>query len=170
MRIKLIYDPSSRKLLGAQAVGGQGVDKRIDVVATVLHFGGTIDDLASIDLCYAPQFGSAKDAIHMAAFVAQNQADGLSPSVGPGELPADAMLVDVRSPDEFARGSLKGAVNLPVDGLRDSMAQLPKDRSIVVYCQVGQRGYVAQRILRQRGFERVFNLKGGYSLAKQFGL
>ncbi len=170
MRIKLIYDPSNRKLLGAQAVGGQGVDKRIDVAATVLHFGGTIDDLASLDLCYAPQFGSAKDAIHMAAFVAQNQADGFSPSVAPDRLPSNAFLVDVRTPDEFARGTLMGAINLPVDTLRESLDKLPRDRAIVVFCQVGQRGYVAQRILRQRGFNEVLNLKGGYSLAKQFGL
>jgi NADPH-dependent 2,4-dienoyl-CoA reductase/sulfur reductase-like enzyme/rhodanese-related sulfurtransferase len=165
MHFQLVYDRSNGKILGAQAIGGAGVDKRIDVVATLLHFHGTIEDLAELDLCYAPQFSGAKDPVHYAAFVAQNQQAGLSPGV---EEPAlAAQLVDVRSTQEFARGSLAGAVNIPLDDLRVRVRELDPDKRTIVFCEVGLRGHLATRILKQIGFKDVGNLKGGYAQAHQ---
>lgn len=168
LRIKLVYETPSGRVLGAQAVGRAGVDKRLDVVSTLLHFGGTVHDLALLDLAYAPQFGSAKDPLHMAAFVAANQLDGTMPAVS--SVPEGALLLDVRTPEEFASGSLPGATNAPLETLRDHLGELPKDRPIVTFCQVGQRGYYAQRILTQHGFTHAKNLKGGYALAAQLPL
>ena len=168
MRLKLIYQKPTGRIVGAQAAGGQGVDKRLDVIATVMAFGGTVDDLAELDLAYAPQFGSAKDPVHMAAFVAQNQLRGITESIAPTDLNGQ-VLIDVRTPGEFARGTLGRAVNVPLDELRTRASELDPHRPTVVFCQVGQRGYVAERILEQSGFEDVKNLKGGYSLAELMG-
>ncbi|HEY5957943.1 MAG TPA: FAD-dependent oxidoreductase [Polyangiaceae bacterium] len=165
MHLMLVFEKSSRKVLGAQAIGPAGVDKRIDVVATVLHFGGTIDDLANLDLTYAPQFSSAKDPLHFAAFVAQNQANGLSPGADSTDAMGDGvapLLLDVRSATEFKQGHLDGAVNLPLDELRSRLDELDRERPIIVYCQVGVRGHAALRLLLGHGFEDVRNLKGGY--------
>ncbi|MGE5609436.1 MAG: FAD-dependent oxidoreductase, partial [Bacillota bacterium] len=164
MHLKLIYDRPTGRLLGAQAVGGTGVDKRIDVLATAIHFGGTIDQLTELDLAYAPQYGSAKDPIHMAAFVAQNQQRGLSSTVIPEPVDGE-LLLDVRTPQEFAAGTVRGAINIPVDELRSRLSELDKDRPIRVLCQVGMRGYIAERILRQHGYS-ARNVKGGYLLAR----
>lgn len=171
MRLKLVYEKGSGRLLGAQAVGGAGVDKRMDVVATVLHFRGTLEDLAALDLSYAPQFGSAKDGLHITSFVAMNQETGLTPAIAPWELSAlDAVqLVDVRTHAEFAEGALPGAIHIPVDELRQRQHQLDPAKPTVVYCQVGQRGHVAARLLQQAGFGQVWNLKGGYGLAELVG-
>ena len=170
LRIKLIYDAPSGRVLGAQMVGAAGVDKRLDVVATAIHFGATIDDLAEVDLAYAPQFGSAKDPIHIAAMVAQNQRTGVMPAVSPASLSGDELLIDVRTAEEFARGTLRGAINIPVDELRQRCGELGAGKAIVTFCQVGQRGYIAQRILRQHGFTAVRNLKGGLTMALASGL
>lgn len=164
MRIKLVYEAASGRVLGAQAVGGEGVDKRIDVIATAIHFGGTVDDLAGLDLAYAPPFGAAKDPVHMAAFVAQNQRRSLARGLTVAEL-SGAQLIDVRNPEEYARGSLPNAINIPLDELRERLGEIDPARPAVVFCQVGQRGYVAQRILEQRGYTQVCNLKGGLELA-----
>lgn len=164
MHLKLIYDRRDGRVLGAQAVGAQGVDKRIDAVATLIHFKGTIDDLSALDLAYAPQFGSAKDPLHMAAFVAQNQRRGITKAVSPGPV-GDDLLLDVRTPAEFAAGTLEGAINIPVDELRSRLGELDCNRDITLFCQVGLRGYVAQRILQQNGFRKVKNIKGGFLLA-----
>ncbi len=165
MILKLVYDAQSRRVLGAQGVGGAGVDKRIDTVATVLHFGGTLDDLAGLDLAYAPQFGSAKDPLHIAAFVAMNQAEGKIRSISPGSsLPPEAQLVDVRMPEEYTAGTLPGARNLPLPELRSRLSELDPRWPVVIFCQVGQRGYIAARILMQSGFAEVYNLAGGYRL------
>lgn len=163
MRLKVVYDPKTGRVLGGQAAGQSGIDKRLDVIATLLHFGGKITDLARLDLAYAPQFGSAKDPLHMAAFVAENQMGGITRTVS--KVPADALLLDVRTSEEFAGGHLAGALNHPLETLRQTAASLPKDRPIVTYCQVGQRGYVAERMLRQLGFTQVSNLRGGYTVA-----
>lgn len=173
IHLMLCYDKSNRKLLGAQAIGPAGVDKRIDVVATALHFGGTIDDLANLDLCYAPQFSSAKDPVHFAAFVAQNQLDGLTPGMDdpPMDLAPTAnggrpvQLVDIRTSAEVARGALEGAIHIPLDELRSRLHELDRSRPVVVYCQVGVRGHTAVRILAGNGFADVANLKGGYTQA-----
>lgn len=164
MHLQLIYDRSSGRVLGAQALGGAGVDKRIDVIATLIHFQGTIDDLAELDLCYAPQFSGAKDPVHYAAFVAQNQQLEHSPgveAVAPG-----TQLIDVRSSREFSRGTIDGAINIAVDDLRTRANQLDPARPTVVFCEVGIRGHLAVRILKQLGFSDVHNLKGGYLQAK----
>jgi len=165
MLLKLLYDRPTGRILGAQAVGAAGIDKRLDVVATVLHFGGTIDDLAALDLAYAPQFSSAKDPLHIAAMVAQNQRRGAMPALDPSELNGQ-VLIDVRTPTEHAAGTLPGARNIPVDDLRARVAELDAARPTIVFCQVGQRGHIATRILLQNGFTNVQNLKGGYRLAK----
>lgn len=165
LRMKLVYERGSGRVLGAQVSGIEGVDKRIDVVATLLHFGGKITDLAALDLAYAPQFGSAKDPVHLAAMVAQNQNRGLMPATTADQLNGER-LIDVRSPAEFAGGTLPGAINIPVDVLRERMSELKPDEPTVVFCAVGQRGFVAQRILLQSGFKDVKNLKGGFTLAK----
>ena len=166
MTLKLVFAPDTGRVLGAQAVGGHGVDKRIDVIAVAIQAGMTVFDLEEMELCYAPQFGSAKDAVNMAGFVAAGlvrgdhpQADMATALDGP---PNDqTILLDVRTPKEFAEGHLPGAVNIPVDDLRGRLGELSKDRPILAYCQVGMRGYIATRILLQKGFH-VANLGGGY--------
>lgn len=164
MTLKVIFEPQTGKLLGAQAVGGAGVDKRIDVLAVAIQAGMTVFDLEEMELCYAPQFGSAKDPVNMAGFVAGGLLRGDHPQTDwetIGTMADKPYLVDVRTPQEFAKGHIPGAVNIPVDELRNRMADVPQDRPVVTYCQVGQRGYLATRILLQAGFE-VSNLGGGY--------
>jgi rhodanese-related sulfurtransferase len=166
MTLKLLFDPESGKILGAQGVGGEGVDKRIDVLAVALQAGMTVYDLEEMELAYAPQFGSAKDPVNMAGFVAANWLRGEHPqidyrslaSIPSGEQP---FLLDVRTAEEFAAGHIPGATNIPIDDLRSRLAEVPQSREIVAYCQVGQRGYLATRILLQHGY-RVRNLSGGY--------
>jgi NADPH-dependent 2,4-dienoyl-CoA reductase/sulfur reductase-like enzyme/rhodanese-related sulfurtransferase len=160
MHLMLVYDKSTGKVLGAQAVGPAGIDKRIDVIATVIHFGGTLDDLEALDLTYAPQFSSAKDPVHFAAFVADNQRRGLCPAVDTPE-PGDC-VVDVRTQAEYSRGTWPGAIHIPVDELRERLSELDRNRPIAVMCQVGVRGHAATRILLQNGFRNVRNIKGGY--------
>lgn len=166
MTLKLLFDPDTGKVLGAQAVGGDGVDKRIDVLAVAIQAGMTVFDLEEMELAYSPQYGSAKDPINMAGFVAGGLLRGDHPQVDvEAVLAAPAAespyLVDVRTPQEYADGHIPGAVNLPVDDLRPRLGELPHDRQIAVYCQVGQRGYLATRILRLAGFQAA-NLSGGY--------
>jgi NADPH-dependent 2,4-dienoyl-CoA reductase/sulfur reductase-like enzyme/rhodanese-related sulfurtransferase len=170
LRIKLVYDSTTGRVLGAQMVGAAGIDKRLDVVATAIHFGATVDDLAEVDLAYAPQFGSAKDPIHIAAMVAQNQRQGVMSAVSATGLKGEEVLVDVRTAEEYALSSLPGAINIPVDELRQRLGELDPGRQTVTFCQVGQRGYIAQRILRQHGFGSVRNMKGGLTMALAAGL
>ncbi len=165
MTLKLLFDPESGRVLGAQAVGGAGVDKRIDVLAVAIQAGMTVFDLEEMELAYSPQYGSAKDPINMAGFVAAGLLRGDHPQVDveailvvPRGTPP--VLVDVRTPQEYASGHIPGAVNIPVDDLRSRLGELPRDREIALYCQVGQRGYLATRILLQKGFSAV-NIGGG---------
>ena len=164
MTLKLVFDPQSGKVLGAQAVGGAGVDKRIDVLAVAIQAGLTVFDLEQMELCYAPQFGSAKDPVNMAGFVAAGLLRGDHPQVdweavaGSAEKP---LLLDVRTPTEYAAGHVPDAVNIPVDELRSRLSEVPRNRPVVAYCQVGQRGYLATRVLRHAGFD-ASNLGGGY--------
>jgi rhodanese-related sulfurtransferase len=166
MALKLLFDPETGKVLGAQAVGGDGVDKRIDVLAVAIQGGMTVFDLEEMELAYSPQYGSAKDPINMAGFVAGGLLRGDHPQVDveavlaapAGERP---FLIDVRTSQEFAAGHVPEAMNLPVDELRSRLGELPHDREIAIYCQVGQRGYLATRILRQAGFAAL-NVSGGY--------
>jgi NADPH-dependent 2,4-dienoyl-CoA reductase/sulfur reductase-like enzyme/rhodanese-related sulfurtransferase len=170
MVLKLLFHPDSGKILGAQAVGGAGVDKRIDVLSVAIQAGMTVFDLEEMELAYAPQYGSAKDPINMAGFVAAGLLRGDHPqldleSVLALPLEARPLLLDVRTPREFSQGHIPGAVNVPVDDLRARLGDVPRDREIAVYCQVGQRGYVATRILKQAGYSAA-NLGGGYKTYK----
>ena len=161
--LKLLFTEAG-KILGAQAVGVAGVDKRIDVIAVAQRAGLTVFDLEDLELCYAPPFGSAKDVVNMAGFVAANVLRGDVALWEPEELATlaqDQMLVDVRTFEENSHGSIPGATCFPVDELRDRLEDLPRDKELLVFCQVGLRGYVAARQLSQQGF-RVRNLAGGY--------
>jgi NADPH-dependent 2,4-dienoyl-CoA reductase/sulfur reductase-like enzyme/peroxiredoxin family protein/rhodanese-related sulfurtransferase/TusA-related sulfurtransferase len=162
--IKLLFDPSNGRILGAQAVGADGVDKRIDVISVAIRAGMTVQDLQHLELTYAPPYGSAKDPVNYAGFVASNVLAGdmrlcsvedmLEPSNG-------RFILDVRTPAEVLGGTIPGAINIPIDDLRRRMNELPRDKEILVTCQVGLRGYQACRILSQNGF-RCRNLSGGY--------
>lgn len=161
MTLKLLFDPDGGRVLGAQAVGGAGVDKRIDVLAVAIQAGMTVFDLEEVELAYAPQFGSAKDPVNMAGFVAAGLLRGDHPQVDADAAAGDPFLVDVRTPQEFALGHIPGAVNIPVDELRARLGEVPRDRPVAAYCQVGQRGYLATRVLRQAGADAA-NVAGGY--------
>ncbi len=169
MTIQIAFAKDSGKLLGAQVVGYDGVDKRLDVMAHIVQTGGTIYDLMEFEHAYAPPFSSAKDSVNMAGFVADNimqERLRIFYWNEVAELPADAFLLDVRNPEEFHDGAINGAVNIPVNEIRLVLADLPRDRDIYIYCEAGLRGYLAQRILLQNGFNRVRNLSGGYKLWK----
>ena len=158
--IKLLFEQSGR-ILGAQAVGTGGVDKRIDVLATAMRGNLKVQDLEELELAYAPPYSSAKDPVNFAGFVANNIIKGDSRVVAPDAIPQDAFILDVRENDEFVVGAIPGAVNIPLGELRDNFDKLPKDRLIVTQCKVGLRGYLAERLLRDNGFD-VKNLSGGY--------
>ncbi|OGV47976.1 MAG: hypothetical protein A2X49_01325 [Lentisphaerae bacterium GWF2_52_8] len=160
MHIKALFDKSG-KILGAQIVGRDGVDKRIDILSTAIRHGFSAADFASLELSYAPPYGAAKDPVNFVGFVAENILSGGSVPVYPDAIPGDAFLLDVREPDEFDCGALPGAVNIPLGELRKRMGELPKDREIIAYCRVGIRGYNAECLLRPNGF-KVKNLSGGY--------
>jgi NADPH-dependent 2,4-dienoyl-CoA reductase/sulfur reductase-like enzyme/rhodanese-related sulfurtransferase len=166
MTLKLIFARGDGRVLGAQAVGGEGVDKRIDVLSTIIQKGGTVYDLEESELAYAPQFGGAKDALNFAGMIAADVLRGDMPIFHGNDPDAPRMLVDVREPAEFAAGHLRGAVNVPLGELRSRLGELPRGPEIGIYCGVGQRGYYACRILAQAGF-RPRNLSGGYALASR---
>ena len=168
LTLKLVYDRADARLLGAQAFGYEGVEKRIDVLAMALHGRMTLHDLAKVDLAYAPPFSSANDPINVAAFVAENDWSGFSPLVTASQLarelasPTPPLVLDVRTATEFADGHLAGALHVPVDDLRDSLDRVPRDRRIVVHCKSGFRGHLATRILKQHGYADVANVTGGW--------
>jgi NADPH-dependent 2,4-dienoyl-CoA reductase/sulfur reductase-like enzyme/rhodanese-related sulfurtransferase len=169
LTIQIVFSPENGRLLGAQVVGYEGVDKRLDLLSQVISNKGTIYDLETFEHAYAPPFSSAKDPVNMAGFVAENiltkrlnifywnEIEKISKS---------DMLVDVRNREEYLAGHIAGAVNIPVDELRTRMDELPQDRQIHIYCEAGLRGYLAQRILKQNGYDHVLNLSGGYKLWK----
>ena len=165
MSIKITFDKQTGRLYGGQIVGYDGVDKRIDELALVIKHEGTIYDLMKVEQAYAPPFSSAKDPVAIAGYVAEDIIIGKTNPIYWRELRDIEMenkfLLDVRTPDEFALGTLPGAVNIPLDELRDRLTELPKDRMIYTFCAVGLRGYLAYRILTQHGFEKVRNLSGG---------
>ncbi len=150
--MKVLFRKSDGRLLGAQAVGEDGVDKRIDALAMAIQLGATIYDLEEAELCYAPQFGSAKDPVNFAGMVAADVLRGDMP-IGHWDASATAFLLDVRHPEELAVESVPGAVNIPLDELRARLGELPRDREILVVCRSGQRAYYATRILMQNGFK-----------------
>jgi NADPH-dependent 2,4-dienoyl-CoA reductase/sulfur reductase-like enzyme/rhodanese-related sulfurtransferase len=163
--MKILFAPGTGKLLGAQAVGPDGVDKRIDILATALQAGRTMDDIAELELAYAPPFGSAKDPVNMAGMIAQDVLHGDVQLAQWSEIatldPAQTLLLDVRRPDERAKGFIPGSIHIPLDQIRSHIHELPRDREIITYCQSGQRSYFTSRILLQHGF-RVRNLTGSY--------
>jgi Uncharacterized NAD(FAD)-dependent dehydrogenases len=164
--LKVVFDPKGGKILGAQAVGYEGVDKRIDVIAAFLSMGAGVDALTSFEHAYAPPFASAKDPVNYAGFVAENIRAGLTKQVRWNDV-ADlekegALVIDVRTPEEFALGHIEGAINIPNTAIRDRLSEIPKDRFILLYCGVGIRGYLAERILRQKGWTNTANLAGGW--------
>ncbi|MEJ8817566.1 FAD-dependent oxidoreductase [Lacibacter sp. H407] len=169
MTIQLAFTPNEGRLLSAQIAGYDGVDKRLDVFASFIKQGKTIYDLIEFEHAYAPPYSSAKDPVNMAGFVAENiLLDRLRVFYWneiEQQKPAD-LLIDVRRKDEFEAGNIPGAINLPVDELRNRLSEIPKNKPIYIYCEAGLRGYLAQRILRQNGYNNVANLSGGYYLWK----
>ncbi|HDL08397.1 MAG TPA: hypothetical protein ENG35_06630, partial [Desulfobacteraceae bacterium] len=162
MHIKILFSRPDGRILGVQIVGKDGVDKRIDVFATAVRCGLTVFDLQDLELAYAPPYGSGKDPVNMAGFTAGNILDGTADIKHFEQLDRDDFLLDVRSPAEVERGGIDGAVNIPVNQLRKKLDELPKDKTINIYCAVGIRSYIASRILRQKGFDAK-SLSGGYS-------
>ena len=171
--LKLLYDPADGRVLGAQAVGAEGVDKRIDVLATAIQAGMTVRDLEGLDLCYAPPFGSAKDVAVLAGFAAANACRGIMPTITPGEL-LDKLaageplcVLDVRMTKEWDAGHLAEAVHVPLDELRDRLADVPADRPVAVHCAGGYRSYLAQQVLLAAGRSDVSNVVGGYTMIER---
>jgi NADPH-dependent 2,4-dienoyl-CoA reductase/sulfur reductase-like enzyme/rhodanese-related sulfurtransferase len=165
MALKLLFGPDHGEILGAQIVGREGVDKRIDVIATALRAGMTVFDLEELELAYAPPFGAARDPVNIVGFVASNVLRGDAEMIYWNEIvdldPSQHFVLDVRTPPELLAGAIEGHVNIPLPQLRDRLDEIPRDKRVVVYCQVGQRAYYAYRILAQNGFDAV-NLSGGY--------
>ena len=162
MHIKLLFGKPNGKILGVQIVGGDGVDKRIDVLAVAIRAGMTVFDLQELELAYAPPYGSGKDPVNIAGYAAANVLDGTVKVKHFDELEEDDFVLDVRTPAEFAKGGLPNAKNISVNQLRDRLDELPRDRTIHAYCAVGLRSYIACRILEQNGFD-ARNLSGGYT-------
>lgn len=174
LTLKLVYDKKTSRVLGAQGFGLEGVDKRIDVVATALAGQLTLDDLADLDLAYAPPYSSANDPLNLAAFVGQNDVSGFSPLVTAEQAaaayqPATHLILDVRNLGEYAGGHVPGSLNVPVDELRGRLAEIPKDKTLFVHCKVGFRGHLAARILIENGYKNVFNITGGYLSMRAVG-
>jgi len=165
MTIKILFSPKGGSLLGAQVVGYDGVDKRIEMLAQVIQRKGTVYDLAELEQAYAPPYSSAKDPVNMAGFVAENILEGKVKTLSWRDVrknDENVMILDVRTRDEFRLGSIPGSVNIPLDELREHLNELPRDKDIIATCAVGQRGYLACRILMQKGFQHISNLSGGY--------
>ncbi|GEM46064.1 FAD-dependent oxidoreductase [Deinococcus cellulosilyticus] len=163
LSLKLLFNRTTREIYGAQAIGKEGADKRIDVIATAIRGGILADELSDLELAYAPPYSSAKDPVNMLGYMAENLLEGL-PTVQWHEVNPEDILLDVRDPHEYTRGHLRGAINIPLNQLRSRHQELPAG-PITAYCQVGLRGYLATRLLRQLGHE-VRNLDGGYTTFK----
>jgi len=166
LTVKLTFDPVSGKLYGGQSVGYGGVDKRIDQIALLIKHGGTVFDLTKVEHTYAPPFSSAKDPVAIAGYVAGNIVSGVMPVITWRQIQeADlsrTLLLDVRTPEEHVLGAIPDSINIPLDDLRSHIDELPKDKTIYIYCAAGLRGYLAMKILKARGFNDVKNLSGGY--------
>lgn len=166
LSIKINFSPTDGKLLGAQVVGFDGVDKRIDLFAQIIKQGGSIYDLQEIEHAYAPPYSSAKDPVNIAGFVADNILKGRVNIIHWRDTekldPENSIIIDNRTAEEFEMSHIEGAINIPVDDLRNRMTEIPKDKKVILYCAVGLRGYLASRILLQNGYTDVYNLSGGY--------
>lgn len=167
IHLKLLYRRGDGRILGAQAVGEEGVERRIDVIATAMRLGGTVEDLADLELCYAPQYGAAKDPVNLAGMVAANDRDGDAPALPWSAAEDDGFtLLDVREAGEWSAGHHPRAIHIPLHLVRDRLSEIPRDRPVAVYCAGGQRSYYAVRVLRQSGFD-ARNLAGGWQTARQ---
>lgn len=164
LHLKLLFERKSGRILGMQAIGTVDVARKVDVVSTLIQKQGTVFDLEEAELCYAPQFGAAKDALNYAGFIAANHLRGDLPLAHWESLPPDALILDVRDDDEFADGHAPGARHIPLPQLRDRLAELPKDQTLHVYCGVGQRAYYAVRLLLQHGYQAA-DISGGWITA-----
>jgi len=167
IHIKLLFRPSDGRVLGAQAIGEQGVARRIDVISTAIQMGATVFDLEEAELCYAPQYGAAKDPVNVAGMIAANVVRGDLRLAQWDEIGTGAPLIDVRTPAEFRNGAIPGARNIPLEQLRSRLDELPGEDDVLLYCQVGQRAYYATRVLTQRG-RSARNLPGGYQTYLDF--
>lgn len=165
MVLKITFNPEDGKLLGGQVVGYEGVDKRIDLLAAIIKANGDIYDLQEIEHAYAPPFSSAKDPVNQAGYNAENIIKGLFRPLSPYKFHewdhSDSCLLDVRTPDEHNLNAIEGSINIELDKLRERLDQIPRDKNLYIFCGVGLRGYVATRILKQNGFDKVYNLSGG---------
>lgn len=163
--LKLLFNPTTGAIYGAQAVGKDGVDKRIDIIATAIKGQLTVDDLPELEFTYAPPFGAAKDVVNMVGYAAQNIMEGTAKSIQLNELDAakqrGAYLIDVRTAEEYENGTIPGFINIPLNDLRTRMTDIPKDNEIILSCHSGQRSYIAQRLLAQHGYN-ASNLDGSY--------
>ncbi len=171
MMLKISFDPKSGRLYGGQVVGYKGVDKRLDLLATVIKNEGTIYDLQEIEHAYAPPFSSAKDPVNQAGYNAENIIKGLFKPLSPFKfhkrIKKECFVLDIRTPEEVSIDAIEDSVNIELDKLRENLDRIPKDKKIMIYCGVGLRGYVAARILKQNGFDDVYNLSGGLKVYKQ---
>jgi rhodanese-related sulfurtransferase len=169
MTIQIAFDPESGQLYSAQIAGYEGVDKRIDLLSSIIKRKSTIYELIELEHAYAPPFSSAKDPVNMAGFVAENiMLERLKIFYWNemDQIKSDDIFIDVRREDEYQKGRIEGAINIPVDEMRNRLNEIPKEKNIFIYCEAGLRGYLAQRILLQNGFTSVKNLSGGYKLWK----
>lgn len=166
LSIKLMFSPEDGRILGASVVGYDGVDKRIDQIALLIKKQGTINDLIELEHAYAPPYSSAKDPIAIAGYVASNILNGIMPIITWRDIShlarETSVLIDVRTKSEYEMGTIRGALNIPVDELRERLDEIPKNKDIIIFCQIGLRGYLAHKILTQNGFKNVKNLSGGY--------
>ena len=171
MMLKISFDPKTGRLYGGQVIGYKGVDKRLDLLATVIKNNGTIYDLQEIEHAYAPPFSSAKDPVNQLGYNAENISHGLFKPLSPFKfakrIKKDVFVLDVRTSEEFSIDAFEDAVNIDLDTLRDNLHRIPKDKKIMIFCGVGLRGYVATRILKQSGFDQVYNLSGGLKVYRQ---
>jgi rhodanese-related sulfurtransferase len=169
MSIQIAFSTKTGQLFSAQIAGYDGVDKRIDILSTIIKRKGTIDEMIEFEHAYAPPYSSAKDPVNMAGFVAENIILDRLRIFYWNELSAitaDDLLIDVRTAEEFENEKIPNAINIPIDEFRDRLGELPKNKRIYIYCEAGLRGYLAQRILLQNGYDQVQNLSGGYQLWK----
>ena len=165
MHIQIAFSPNNGRLLSAQIAGHEGVDKRMEMFSSAIKRNSTIFELMEMEHAYAPPFSSAKDPVNIAGFVAENILnDRMTPFYWNQieNIEIDSILIDVRTKKEHRDGTIPNAINIPLDELRSNLNLIPKDKTIYVFCEVGQRGYLSQRILNQNGFENVNNLSGGY--------
>ena len=166
MAFKLVFSVPDGKILGAQAIGKGNVTKRVDVIAAMITMGATVDDLRELELCYSPVFGTAKDVVNLAAFVAQNILDGVFEQVHVcevrGLVERGAYIIDVRNEDEFEEGHIKGAVNIPLGQIRKRMDEIPKDKPVYLHCRSSQRSYYALCALKGNGFDNIINISGSF--------